>query len=206
MAATRWGTRTTDFLQRRITTMARTKRRIEQTSSEESLWWRSKRQGKYCRVVLCCNFYIHTFIVVVKELQCHRWLVNIWQSYKRQHVVQFFVTRYIFIPINCNQSNDTNTHQRDDLFVKCSRDRQRRFQSALRTRTKPDDSTCVFASTLLTTICGWWPQESYSRQTFVATRRSVCHLLWRRGCLCVCHVDVLCPNDWVDHHATLTNL
>jgi len=23
------------------------------------------------------------------------------------------------------------------------------------------------------------------------------HLLWRRGCLCVGHVDVLCPNDWV---------
>jgi len=21
------------------------------------------------------------------------------------------------------------------------------------------------------------------------------HSLWRRGCLCVCHVDVLCPND-----------
>jgi len=21
------------------------------------------------------------------------------------------------------------------------------------------------------------------------------HLLWRRGCVCVCRVDVLCPND-----------
>jgi len=21
------------------------------------------------------------------------------------------------------------------------------------------------------------------------------HLLWRRGCLCVCHIDVLCPDD-----------
>jgi len=28
-------------------------------------------------------------------------------------------------------------------------------------------------------------------------------LLCRRGCLCVCHVDVLCPNNWVDHHETL---
>jgi len=25
-------------------------------------------------------------------------------------------------------------------------------------------------------------------------------------CVSVCHVDVLCPNDWVDHHATFTRL
>jgi len=25
--------------------------------------------------------------------------------------------------------------------------------------------------------------------------RQTRHLLWRRGCLCVCYVDVLCPND-----------
>jgi len=35
-------------------------------------------------------------------------------------------------------------------------------------------------------------------------------LLSLRGCLCgslcVCHVDVLCPNDWVNHHATFTRL
>jgi len=31
-------------------------------------------------------------------------------------------------------------------------------------------------------------------------------LLWQCGCLCVCHVDVLCPNGWVDHHATFTRL
>jgi len=43
-----------------------------------------------------------------------------------------------------------------------------------------------------------------------AARRSAVgrHLLRRRGCLCsclcVCHV--LCPNDWVDHHATFTRL
>jgi len=30
----------------------------------------------------------------------------------------------------------------------------------------------------------------------------------RRGCLCVCvcRIDVLCPNDWVDNHATSTRL
>jgi len=32
---------------------------------------------------------------------------------------------------------------------------------------------------------------------FIASRRSALgrHLLYRRGCLCVCHVDILCPND-----------
>jgi len=31
----------------------------------------------------------------------------------------------------------------------------------------------------------------------IAARRSALarRLPWRRGCLCVCHVDVLCPND-----------
>jgi len=36
--ATRWATRTTDFLPRRITIVARTRRGIEQTSSDERLW------------------------------------------------------------------------------------------------------------------------------------------------------------------------
>jgi len=31
-------------------------------------------------------------------------------------------------------------------------------------------------------------------------------LLWRRGCLCVCHVDVLCQNGQVDHHAVFAEL
>jgi len=35
----------------------------------------------------------------------------------------------------------------------------------------------------------------------VATRTQ-----WRRGCLCACHVDVLCLNDWVYHYATFTRL
>jgi len=37
-AATRWATRTTDFLPRRITIVARTRRGFEQTSSDEGLW------------------------------------------------------------------------------------------------------------------------------------------------------------------------
>jgi len=37
-AATRWATHTTNFLPRRITIMARTGRKIEQTSSDEGLW------------------------------------------------------------------------------------------------------------------------------------------------------------------------
>jgi len=36
--ATRWATRTTDFLPRHITIVARTGRGIEQTSSDEGLW------------------------------------------------------------------------------------------------------------------------------------------------------------------------
>jgi len=47
-AATRWATRTTDFLPRRISIVARTGRRTEQASSDEDagLWQRPKRQGK----------------------------------------------------------------------------------------------------------------------------------------------------------------
>ena len=44
--ATRWATRTTDLLPRRITIVATTGRGIEQTSSDEGLWQRPKRQGK----------------------------------------------------------------------------------------------------------------------------------------------------------------
>jgi len=42
----------------------------------------------------------------------------------------------------------------------------------------------------------------------IAARRNALGwlLLWRRGCLCgwlcVCHVDVVCPNDWINHRAT----
>jgi len=42
---------------------------------------------------------------------------------------------------------------------------------------------------------------------FVVGRSAlVRHLLWRRGCLCVCHVSVLYPNDCVDHYATFYGL
>jgi len=35
-----------------------------------------------------------------------------------------------------------------------------------------------------------------SLNRFAARRNALArHLLWRRGCLCVCLVDVLCPND-----------
>jgi len=42
----------------------------------------------------------------------------------------------------------------------------------------------------------------------LAARRSALarNLFWRRGCLWVYHVDVLCLNDCIDHHATFTRL
>jgi len=50
--------------------------------------------------------------------------------------------------------------------------------------------------------------HSLSIHSFIAARRNVLarHLLRRRGCLCVWHVDVLCPSNWVDHHATIIKL
>jgi len=47
-AATRWATRTTDFLPCHITIVARTGRGIEETSSDEGLWQRPKHEGKKC--------------------------------------------------------------------------------------------------------------------------------------------------------------
>jgi len=54
-AATHWATHTTDFLPRRITTVARIGR-TEQASSNECLWWRSRRQGRQSLVVLAVIF------------------------------------------------------------------------------------------------------------------------------------------------------
>ena len=47
----RWAIRTTDFLPRHISVLARTGRRSEEASSNEGLWLRPKRQGKKCLVV-----------------------------------------------------------------------------------------------------------------------------------------------------------
>jgi len=47
----------------------------------------------------------------------------------------------------------------------------------------------------------WWVSIFVTRRSALAQ-----NLLWRRGCLCVCHLDVLCPNDWVDQYTTFTRL
>jgi len=58
-------------------------------------------------------------------------------------------------------------------------------------------------------ILSYSQREKDRQQRVFAARRSALarHLSWRRSCLyvclCVCQIDVLCPNDRVDHHATL---
>jgi len=64
----------------------------------------------------------------------------------------------------------------------------------------------------------WRDAKSYRcwKIDFCRTTRTVLarHLLWRRGCrsvylsvcLCACHVDVSCRNNWVVRHATFTRL
>jgi len=71
--------------------------------------------------------------------------------------------------------------------------------------TWPRDSNIV-----LNSIC--WSLVKRELVIFYSSRLcficllSVQHLLWRRGCVRVCYVDVLCPNDWVNPHVTFTRL
>ena len=68
----------TDFLPRRITIVARNGKRIEQTSSDEGLWQRPKRQGKKCW--LCFE------VIVFLLRQMLRWMFIslLWCTYTRR--------------------------------------------------------------------------------------------------------------------------
>jgi len=57
----------------------------------------------------------------------------------------------------------------------------------------------------------WFAKVSSLEYWFLSLDAATVH--WRgicygdvAVCVCVCHVDVLCPNDRVDHHATFTRL
>jgi len=54
---------------------------------------------------------------------------------------------------------------------------------------------CVF---WLSCCIRWRLYVLHDLVAFAARRTALArHMLWRRGCLCVCHIDVLCPDDWV---------
>jgi len=44
----------------------------------------------------------------------------------------------------------------------------------------------------------------FSALTTQSSRAAVAAATCLYGCLCVCRIDVLCPNDWVNHHVTFT--
>jgi len=71
---------------------------------------------------------------------------------------------------------------------------------------RPSEARCL-VHTIGATACNKTRDNCVCqyRNIFGARRSALArHLLRWRGCLCVCHVDVLCPNGWVDHHATFT--
>jgi len=57
-----------------------------------------------------------------------------------------------------------------------------------------------------------WDRYEYNRQVMLFAAQTQCIRMavavatWLCGCLCIYHSDVLCPNDWVDHHATFMRL